>query len=478
MNWKDHWEARRGHYFIYSLVVVLVLLGAFLTIFHLSQNQQKKTQADLINLRQGPGITYDIKEQVKKGTGYQVMREANDWLYVRLANGQTGWLPSWLMPQGQDDKDRGFIATVINDQVPILSKAKDGDKVGEAKQGDKFTILYQDKGWIQVQFQNETAWIDQSAIDITPGTIANEYIASLSEDEQAAVDNLLKDYPAKVVATAAGVNIREAPTNESDVIYKGKMNEGFAYLGQEDVYYKVKTKDGQEGYLANWLAKSDATEMAKKAQEAETTTSLSQKTIVLDPGHGGKDPGAISDDEKVYEKDVALASAQILKEKLEAAGAKVIMTREDDQFIELADRGRLYNEVNGALFLSLHYDSAAEATVSGNTIYYYDEASIPVAQELQSQLIEQMNVPNNGIEFGNFQVIRDSHPPALLLELGYMSNPNDVQKFSQKDYHERVAQAVYNGLVCYFQEDGNSQGQSVPTSSDQKQANENASAAP
>lgn len=462
MNWKDHWQARRSHYFIYSILLVLVLLGAFLTIFRLSQNQQQKTQADLINLRQGPGITYDIREQIKKGTAYQVMEEANDWLYVRLANGHTGWLPSWLMPQGQDDKERGFIATVIDDQVPILSQAKDGNKVGDAKKGDKFTILYQDKGWIQVQFQNETAWIDQSAIDITPGTIANEFIASLSEDEQAAVDALLKDYPAKVVATAAGVNIREAPTNESDIVYKGKMNEGFAYLGQEDVYYKVKTKNGQEGYLANWLAKSDATEMAKKAQQAEATTNLSQKTIVLDPGHGGKDPGAISDDEKIYEKDVALTSALILKDKLEAAGAKVIMTREDDTFVELADRGRLYNEVNGDLFLSLHYDSAAEATVSGNTIYYYDEASIPIAQELQAQLIEQMNVPNNGIEFGNFQVIRDSHPPALLLELGYMSNPNDVQKFSQKDYHERVAQAVYNGLVCYFQEARSQSGQSAP----------------
>ncbi|MHC3417697.1 N-acetylmuramoyl-L-alanine amidase [Aerococcus tenax] len=152
------------------------------------------------------------------------------------------------------------------------------------------------------------------------------------------------------------------------------------------------------------------------------------------------------------EKNVTLKTAQVVKGLLEDYGVNVLMTREDDTFVDLAPRADIYNQAQADAFISLHYDAAEETTVSGTTVYYYDDASIPLSENVQAQLMEKMPLASNGTRFGNFQVIRDSRPPAILIELGYMSNPNDVKAFSQDEYYQKVAQSILNALIINYQE--------------------------
>src|SRR5699024_6183056 len=138
-------------------------------------------------------------------------------------------------------------------------------------------------------------------------------------------------------------------------------------------------------------------------------------------GHGGIDPGAVTDG--LYEKEVTLQTALTVKERLEAAGVNVILTRDDDSDVALADIPYTANQANADLLISFHYDAIESTGASGTTAYYYGDDSIPVAQEIQAQLMEQLPLESNGVKSGDFQVIRELAGEGVLLELGYMSTP-------------------------------------------------------
>lgn len=437
-------------------ISLFILIGIAFSLILFYKHQQTLTITNgIVNMREGPGITYNMKEQLKEGTHYQVLDEQNHWKKIIANEGQVGWIPDWLTTDGVlssngNMQNSGFIATVINNQASVHEEAQASSKeIGKASQGEKFNIIHQEGGWINIQFRDDIGWLPQDKLEITPGTIAEAPRREQTQEEQEASKKFLSQYDAIVTATAAGAHICKAPEKGSEIVYKASKNEKFAYLGQKGAYYHVKVENGQEGYLANWLADSNSQAMAKKAEKAAAHSTLSHKTIVLDPGHGGKDPGATRGD--YQEKDYTLQSAQAIKKALEEKGATVIMTRKDDTFIDLGPRAEIYNKAKADAFISLHYDAAEETTASGNTTYYYDKKSIPFAEAIQEQLMEQMNVPSNGIRHAVYQILADSHNPAILIELGYMSNPNDVDKFTKPQYHDKLADAIVNGLLVYFQ---------------------------
>lgn len=448
---KEHIRAHKGGYLIYFIFLCGMLSWASILLFNAQNVTNHEINNAVVNVRRGPGITYDISSQAQLGDQYITLNSANNWLFVRFKNGQSGWIPSWLTNDNINEEGQGMIATIISDKAKLYQNDNESQAISELKMGDKLSILHVKNGWAQVQYNGDTAWINQKLIEITPGNIANEFMNTINPEEKEHIKQFLKNYPASVITTTQGVNIREKASTTSGVIRKAKHNETFAYLGQEDAFYHVLAMDGTEGYVANWLSDSDSHVMADKAKEAEATTTLGQKTIVLDPGHGGQDPGGISKDGKVYEKTMALKSAMAIKKRLESAGAKVIMTRNDDTFLSLAERVQITKENKADIFISCHYDAADQEAYSGSTVYYYNDESIPLAEDVQAQLMETLPIANNGALFGNFQVIRDNNIPGLLLELGYMSNKNDLAQFSKDEYHEKVSQAVYQALVIYFQ---------------------------
>lgn len=188
------------------------------------------------------------------------------------------------------------------------------------------------------------------------------------------------------------------------------------------------------------------------------TAGLKDKVIAIDPGHGGTDPGAVGLN-GTQEKTVTLAVAQRLQALLERAGAKVIMTRQTDRDVygpnssatdELG--ARVVAAGKADIFISIHANSFTDRSVSGTATYYYSKSlyDAMLAQNLQAGLIKAGNLTNRGISSANFYVIKRSTMPASLIELAFISNPNEEALLKAPDFQQRMAQGIYQGIDNFF----------------------------
>lgn len=181
---------------------------------------------------------------------------------------------------------------------------------------------------------------------------------------------------------------------------------------------------------------------------------LAGRTIVLDAGHGGPDPGARGVSGRTRESYNTLFVALDAKAMLERAGARVIMTRSDDRYITLAGRADIANRAGADIFISIHNDWNPNPSLRGVTTYYFHDRSRHLAETMQSSLVRTLGARDVGVLRRSFQVVRDTTMPAVLLELGFLSNWHDEQLLADPAYRYRAAQAIYNGVVNYFAELG------------------------
>lgn len=176
------------------------------------------------------------------------------------------------------------------------------------------------------------------------------------------------------------------------------------------------------------------------------------KLIVIDAGHGGHDPGASH--AANLEKNIALEASLQLKKKLENAGFKVYMTRERDNYVKLYDRAGIANQLNADLFISVHINAARSTTAQGiETLYAPDSSrnNKAFADAVQSELIRATGAVNRGVVARpELVVIRETEMDAILLELGFISNPSDEQKLLTSSYIETCAEAVLKGVIEFI----------------------------
>ena len=185
------------------------------------------------------------------------------------------------------------------------------------------------------------------------------------------------------------------------------------------------------------------------------------KTIIIDPGHGGSDSGAIGPD-GVMEKDVTFAVAKKVQSILESSGAKVIMTRTDDvdvYGINASDRQELQARVdvgrrnpNANVFLSIHANSFTNPQAHGTATYYYAKSDSDglLAQALQAGMIEQGGLYDRGVSEANFYVIKYSIMPAALVEMAFVSNPTEEDLLNSDSFQDKMAKGICKGLSTFF----------------------------
>ncbi len=181
---------------------------------------------------------------------------------------------------------------------------------------------------------------------------------------------------------------------------------------------------------------------------------LAGRTIVLDAGHGGADPGAIGVSGRTWEKYNTLFVALDAKAMLERAGARVIMTRSDDRYVPLGTRAAMANRAGADVFISIHNDWNPNASLRGVTTYYYHERSRRLAETMQANLVAALGARDVGVLRRSFQVVRETTMPSVLLELGFLSNWNDERLLADPAYRYRAAQAIYNGVIEYLMQAG------------------------
>lgn len=192
------------------------------------------------------------------------------------------------------------------------------------------------------------------------------------------------------------------------------------------------------------------------------------KIIVIDPGHGGIDPGAKTD-AGLCEKEIVLDIGLRLKRLLSRAGMYVTLTRENDVDLsnqpgvegmgfatrkraDLSARVRMANEKKADLFLSIHANSFPGAVWSGAQTFYdqANEEGRNLAICVQTELVRQLGPNHRKAKTGRFRVLTDTHMPAALVEVGFLSNPREANLLADPGYRQRVAESIYQGLINYF----------------------------
>lgn len=178
------------------------------------------------------------------------------------------------------------------------------------------------------------------------------------------------------------------------------------------------------------------------------------KTVIIDPGHGGYDPGAIGVS-GTREKDLNLRVALVLQERLREVGANQILTRYGDMPASYADRVQSVITNNGQAFVSIHHNSSAtNPNASGVETYYYNgkTESARLAESIQKQLSASLGITNRGVKKGDFYVIRETPEfvPSTLSELAFLSNASDERLAKTVEFQNNAAYAIYRGLTEYF----------------------------
>lgn len=198
----------------------------------------------------------------------------------------------------------------------------------------------------------------------------------------------------------------------------------------------------------------------RSAAYSKTETPFSHLTVVLDPGHGGKDGGAQTmSGQKMHEKFVALSTSLMVRDYLKQKGFRVLLTRNEDRFIPLQKRSFFSNQNNADIFVSIHYNGAPSFQAHGVEVYLYKDGdplrirnSEKLAQHVLSRLIETTEAKNRGVKHGNFSVIRNTTSPAILVEAGFLTHGGEALKIRSPSYQSKIALGIAKGIRDYFSE--------------------------
>lgn len=225
----------------------------------------------------------------------------------------------------------------------------------------------------------------------------------------------------------------------------------------DQVQYRFNLKtDQQWGYKLRYEGTTLVLSLRQPPAIRESQP-LAGTTILLDPGHGGDEPGALGPDgtpEKTPNLDVSL----LLQAALEARGATVVMTRTDDSTVGVNDRPAQINQVEPTLALSIHYNALPDAGDALNTAgigaFWFNTQSHSLAQFLHDYLVTELDRPSYGVFWNNLALTRPHVAPAVLLELGFMINPDEFEWIVDPQEQERLAETLAEGVELWVRQAG------------------------
>ena len=230
-----------------------------------------------------------------------------------------------------------------------------------------------------------------------------------------------------------------------------------------DTVLELMKKDGAEtvGYDISYDG-AGKTEIffLSKAQKGTEEQPLSNMTVVVDPGHGGLDSGALGvlNGNGPTEKDITMAHSLVLKNRLESLGATVILAvspQQDTQSkAEMTDRVEMARENHADFYVSLHCNSVAETTnglkPAGTEVYYYENNSKLLADSVLKNITDYNQRKSRSVIYGNFYVTRNSLCPSMLVEMGFISNPIEYDELCSPDSMYQTANAIADSLIEYL----------------------------
>ena len=178
-----------------------------------------------------------------------------------------------------------------------------------------------------------------------------------------------------------------------------------------------------------------------------TSEVLLSKTVIIDPGHGGKDKGAYW--YGISEKTLTLDVAKKVESLLRSKGIKVLMTRKSDHYVSIQDRASIANKHSNAIFVSIHFNAHTNSSVKGIETFYLSSKGKKLASSIQSRLARRINTRNRGSKKYHYAVLRKTKGVAALVECGFISNRWEGNRCASSWYKEIIAQEITDGITEY-----------------------------
>ncbi len=209
---------------------------------------------------------------------------------------------------------------------------------------------------------------------------------------------------------------------------------------------------GSDAKTLRIKVKSDKMQLPVKTEEPVITTmparNSNKKYIVIDPGHGGSDHGAIRNN--ISEKNITLDISKRVQKLLEKKGYEVYMTREIDETVSLQERVEISENICPDIFVSIHVNSSNSESPNGLETHYYKDNSLQLAKTLHASLLNHITANNRGLFKSKFYVINHTTAPAILVEIGFLSNPSERAQLVTESRKQATAKAIAEGINDYF----------------------------
>lgn len=229
------------------------------------------------------------------------------------------------------------------------------------------------------------------------------------------------------------------------------INEGTVFLSQEF--------DGELHVIEIYVPEKQISTFSLVEESKERKRDYYK--VFIDPGHGGSDNGAAG--HGAYEDELNLQVSFKVKEKLEAKGIQVKMSRTNDTFISLGDRPKLANEYGADVFVSIHQNSASTPAMGIETYYHSSKSQEkPLATEIQTNAIKETGAVNRNVKSADFAVLRGSYMPSSLFESGFISTEEEANNLKDPAYQDKLATGIANGIENYLNTYVNLELETIP----------------
>lgn len=324
-----------------------------------------------------------------------------------------------------------------------------GTRVGTLNRGATVSIYERNVNgnWLKIKMNNQWAYIHGDHVTISSNN-------NNSNNNGSSNNNNSNTVVATGTVNVTTLNVRQTPSasgnrlgslarGASVSIYERNVNGNWLKIMYNNQLAYV------HGDFVTVTLNNNNQNSSGQTPNRVPSNALAGKTIVIDPGHGGSDPGAVGNG--LREKDVTLRVSLELQKKLEAAGARVVMTRTTDTFVSVNRRFEIANASNGHSFVSIHTNSLSNSQAHGTETFWnrshQHAQSQQLAQVAQKHLIQQLNTRDRGVKEGNFGVVRYTRIPSILVELGFITNPNDANMMKQDKFYDDASEALLQAII-------------------------------
>lgn len=424
-----------------------------------------------VNIRTGPGTTYQVVSRASRGQRLMVADRSSDWYKVVLDNGNTGWVVSWLVdvdgnsageqPAGQSNSSSqsgtggqsnpgGGAIVPVQPPAPAPTPQNNGGTGGANSSGDSkpgnSSPPQASPGPKSAALKAVTAKLEggNTVITVETDKIPIKY----------SVNSL--PGPDRLIIDLSGLQPGGVP---GDISFSSPLASGVrvGWFGKNPDVTRVVVDLKSPAKYEKQLS-SDGSRL-RIVLSPRTGRSLAGVKIVLDPGHGGADPGA-SGPSGLKEKDVNLDISLRVAQYLKKQGAVVTLTRTVDTAVELLERPNFTVRSGSDLFVCIHSNANPNPTAGGTSTYFLrdpeqgnDQAKYEgmfLARALQSALTGNLGRRNIGVLQANYAVLTRSKVPAALVEVAFLTNPEEEKLLGDSGFRDRAASAIARGIADYL----------------------------